>query len=81
MIGMGDSSGGLMWLRLIQMMVEEQQPVPLGLVLLSPWVDLRFMDIELDSDARENRVLLSLQLALNLREQILDIDKNFKGPT
>ncbi|CAF5135096.1 unnamed protein product, partial [Rotaria magnacalcarata] len=32
MIGMGDSSGGLMWLRLIQMMVEEQQPVPLGLV-------------------------------------------------
>ncbi|CAF2254524.1 unnamed protein product [Rotaria magnacalcarata] len=81
MIGMGDSSGGLMWLRLIQMMVEEQQPVPLGLVLLSPWVDLSFMDIELDSDARENRVLLSLQLALNLREQILDIDKNFKGPT
>ncbi|CAF4476382.1 unnamed protein product [Rotaria socialis] len=80
MVGMGDSSGGLMWLRLIQIMVEEQQPVPLGLVLLSPWVDLSFMDTERDSDTRENRVLFSLQLALNLRKQIFNIDENLKGP-
>lgn len=79
MIGMGDSSGGLMWLRLIQLMVEQKQPVPIGLVLLSPWVDLSFLNVESDDETEEKRVLYSLELALNLREQAFHFNESKKG--
>ncbi|CAF0982481.1 unnamed protein product [Rotaria sp. Silwood1] len=79
MIGMGDSSGGLLWLRLIQIMVEQKQSVPLALILLSPWIDISFMDIEHDDETEQNRVLFSLQLLFNLREQIFMIDQDLTG--
>ncbi|CAF4550357.1 unnamed protein product [Rotaria sp. Silwood2] len=79
MIGMGDSSGGLLWLRLIQIIVEQKQSVPLALVLLSPWVDISFLDIEHDTQTEQKRILFSLQLILNLREQIFNIDQNPAG--
>ncbi|CAF1255917.1 unnamed protein product [Rotaria sordida] len=75
-IGMSDSSGGLLWLRLIQIIVERKQSVPLALVLLSPWVDISFNNIEYDNVTDQKRTLFSLQLVTNLREQAFNIDRN-----
>ena len=73
MIGMGDSSGGLLWLRLIQRIVQEKQSVPLALILFSPWVDITFAHVESDSVTEMKRVLFSLRLVLNLRQQAFNV--------
>ena len=78
MIAMGDCSGGLLWLRLIQIIIEQKQPVPLALVLLSPWVDISFNKTKLDYNT-ETHVEWSLRLVLSLREQAFRISQDKWG--
>jgi monoterpene epsilon-lactone hydrolase len=45
LIGMGDSSGGILWIYLLQWLVSNNKNLPQGVVLHSPWFDLEFYDI------------------------------------
>ena len=71
LIGMGDSSGGLLWLRLIQILVGEGLPCPCALILHSPWVDLSFTEIALDHHSQQKRLLYTLELLIHLRQQAM----------
>ncbi|CAF0738935.1 unnamed protein product [Adineta ricciae] len=42
LIGMGDSSGGMLWIYLLQWMISNNISVPQGIVLHSPWPNLNF---------------------------------------
>ncbi|CAF4030876.1 unnamed protein product, partial [Rotaria sp. Silwood1] len=37
LIGMGDSSGGMLWIYLLQWIISNNKPVPQGVILHSPW--------------------------------------------
>jgi acetyl esterase/lipase len=62
MIGMGDSSGGSLWLRAIQKLIEKEQDVPLALILHSPWVDISLSYIEFDEYKSQKRVFFTHSL-------------------
>ncbi|CAF1188603.1 unnamed protein product [Adineta steineri] len=71
LIGMGDSSGGMLWIHLLQWIATNNKPVPKGVVLHSPWPSLSFDDIGFYIESNN---YLALDLAFNLRE--LAIGKN-----
>ena len=62
MIGMGDSSGGSLWLRAIQKLIEKEQDVPLALILHSPWVDISLTYIQFDVYTTQKRVFFTYSL-------------------
>ncbi|CAF3835634.1 unnamed protein product [Rotaria magnacalcarata] len=68
LIGMGDSSGGMLWIYLLQWIVSNNKPVSQGVVLHSPWSHLDFTEENL-YDYRDN--ILSVQLAFNSRQVAL----------
>jgi acetyl esterase/lipase len=73
LIGMGDSSGGMLWIYLLQWIVSNNKPVPQAVVLHSPWPSLDFLDINF---ALSTNGYLSVGLAFNLRQLAIgkDID-------
>jgi acetyl esterase/lipase len=50
MIGMGDSSGGMLWIYLLQWIVSNNRPLPQGVVLHSPWLSLDLHNININID-------------------------------
>jgi epsilon-lactone hydrolase len=71
LIGMSDSSGSLLWLRLIQILVADGLPCPRALILHSPWVDFSFADIVFDRHSQQKRLLYTLELLIHLRQQAM----------
>lgn len=69
LIGMGDSSGGMLWIYLLQWIVANNKPIPQGIVLHSPWPHLDFAE-----DTFRNYVdhILSVKLVFNLRQVLLE---------
>jgi acetyl esterase/lipase len=69
LIGMGDSSGGLLWIYLLQWIVMNNKPVPLAVVLHSLWPSLNFpaRNSHLSTDS-----YLSANLAYRLRRLLID---------
>jgi len=47
LIGMGDSSGGMLWIYLLQWIVANNKPIPQAVVLHSPWPSLDFLGLNL----------------------------------
>ena len=50
MIGMGDSSGGMLWIYLLQWIASNNKPLPQGVVLHSPWINLDVHNINAKID-------------------------------
>lgn len=48
LIGMGDSSGGMLWIHLLQWIVLNNKPLPRGVVLHSPWTGLDFLNLRVE---------------------------------
>ncbi|CAF4008145.1 unnamed protein product, partial [Rotaria sp. Silwood1] len=72
LIGMGDSSGGMLWIYLLQWIISNNKAVPQGVVLHSPWPNLDYLDdnIRFSIDS-----YLSFNLAYNLRKLAIGKDK------
>lgn len=74
LIGMGDSSGGMLWIYLLQWSISNNKPVPQGVVLHSPWPNLDFLNINFDTYTDN---YLSGRLALNLRQLVIGKDNDW----
>ncbi|CAF4447379.1 unnamed protein product, partial [Rotaria sp. Silwood2] len=74
LIGMGDSSGGMLWIYLLQWIISNNKPIPQGVVLHSPWPNLEYMD-RIVRYSTDN--YLSLKLAYNLRQLAIGKDTNW----
>ena len=74
LIGMGDSSGGMLWIYLLQWLVAHTQPVPRAVVLHSPWTSLDFTSIEVFIDTEE---YMSADMAFNIRQLIIGQKKGW----
>ncbi|CAF4478516.1 unnamed protein product, partial [Rotaria sp. Silwood2] len=74
LIGMGDSSGGMLWIYLLQWIISNNKPVPQGVVLHSPWPNLEYLD-RIFRYSTDN--YLSLKLAYNLRQLAIGKDTNW----
>ncbi|CAF2965944.1 unnamed protein product [Rotaria sp. Silwood2] len=74
LIGMGDSTGGMLWIYLLQWIISNNKPVPQGVVLHSPWPNLEYLDriARFHTDG-----YLSLKLAYNLRQLAIGKDTNW----
>ncbi|CAF3882216.1 unnamed protein product, partial [Rotaria sp. Silwood1] len=72
LIGMGDSSGGMLWIYLLQWIISNNKPVPQGVVLHSPWPNLDYLD---DNIRFSTDHYLSFRLAYNLRKLAIGKDK------
>lgn len=64
----GDSAGGNLALQLVATLEREQAPMPAGVVLLSPWVDLDFADMT-ERDRTRKDPFLAVGLAELCRSQ------------
>ncbi|CAF4938493.1 unnamed protein product [Rotaria sp. Silwood1] len=73
LIGMGDSSGGMLWIYLLQWIISNNKPVPQGVILHSPWPNLGFLEYVRYS--RDN--YFSFRLVCNLRQLIIGKDRNW----
>ncbi|CAF0898283.1 unnamed protein product [Rotaria sordida] len=71
LIGMGDSSGGMLWIYLLQWIISNNKPIPQGVILHSPWPNLEYFD-RIDRIPMDN--YLSLTLAYNLRKLAIGKD-------
>ncbi|CAF1078374.1 unnamed protein product [Rotaria sordida] len=71
LIGMGDSSGGMLWIYLLQWIISNNKPIPQGVILHSPWPNLECLD-RIDRVSMDN--ILSLKLAINLRQLVIGKD-------
>ncbi|CAF3476843.1 unnamed protein product [Rotaria sp. Silwood1] len=71
LIGMGDSSGGMLWIYLLQWIISNNKPLPQGVVLHSPWPNLENLNnnVKFSTDH-----FLSLRLAYNLRKLAIGKD-------
>ncbi|CAF4293807.1 unnamed protein product, partial [Rotaria sp. Silwood2] len=71
LIGMGDSSGGMLWIYLLQWIISNNKPVPQGVVLHSPWPNLEYLDriARFPTDG-----YLSIGLAYKLRKLVIGKD-------
>ncbi|CAF4184262.1 unnamed protein product, partial [Rotaria sp. Silwood2] len=71
LIGMGDSTGGMLWIYLLQWIISNNKSIPQGVVLHSPWPNLEYMDrfVKYSTDN-----LLSVKLAYNLRQLAIGKD-------
>jgi acetyl esterase/lipase len=74
LIGMGDSSGGMLWIYLLQWIVSNNKPVPRAVVLHSPWPSLDFLNV----NARYIRDgYLSSAFVFRLRQLAIGKDKEW----
>jgi epsilon-lactone hydrolase len=71
LIGMGDSSGGLLWIYVLQWLVENKQSVPRTVILHSPWTNLEFNEI---NTSMTNNFYMSFTMAFALREFIVGMN-------
>ncbi|CAF5141752.1 unnamed protein product [Rotaria sp. Silwood1] len=71
---MGDSSGGMLWIYLLQWIISNNKPVPQGVVLHSPWPNLEYLDNNVTFFTDH---YLSFRLAYNLRKLAIGKDKNW----
>jgi acetyl esterase/lipase len=73
LIGMGDSTGGMLWIYLLQWLIANQKSVPQAVVLHSPWPNLDFLNINFVFSTDS---YLPVDLAFRLRQLIIgkDID-------
>jgi acetyl esterase/lipase len=71
LIGMGDSSGGLLWIYLLQWIVTNNKTVPQAVVLHSPWPSWNFSDRNFDFSTDS---YLSANLAYHLRRLSIGTD-------
>ncbi|CAF5040961.1 unnamed protein product, partial [Rotaria sp. Silwood1] len=71
LIGMGDSSGGMLWIYLLQWIISNNKPLLQGIVLHSPWPNLEYLNniVKFSTDH-----FLSLRLAYNLRKLAIGKD-------
>ncbi|CAF4424259.1 unnamed protein product [Rotaria sp. Silwood2] len=71
LIGMGDSTGGMLWIYLLQWIISNNKPIPQGVVLHSPWPNLEYLDriARFHTDG-----YLSLKLAYSLRQLVIGKD-------
>ena len=74
LIGMGDSSGGMLWIYLLQWLVAHKQPVPRAVVLHSPWTSLDLTSIEVFIDTDE---YMSAEMVFNVRQLIIGTKKGW----
>jgi acetyl esterase/lipase len=74
LIGMGDSSGGMLWIYLLQWIVSNKKSVPLGVVLHSPWPDLYFTHITFFMDTN---IYLTIDLVFGLRQLAIGRDTDW----
>lgn len=72
LIGMGDSSGGMLWIYLLQWLVSNNITVPQGVVLHSPWPDLDFRYI---NHFLDSYVYLNFHLVLKFRQLAIGTEK------
>ena len=56
---MGDGSGGGLALRFVQSLVEEQQPVPSKLFLISPLLDATLSNKDITEELEDKDILVS----------------------
>ncbi|CAF4125606.1 unnamed protein product [Rotaria sordida] len=68
---MGDSSGGMLWIYLLQWIISNNKPIPQGVILHSPWPNLEYFD-GITTFSTDN--YFSLALAINLRQLIIGND-------
>ncbi|CAF4106281.1 unnamed protein product, partial [Rotaria sordida] len=67
LIGMGDSSGGMLWIYLLQWIISNNKPAPQGVILHSPWPNLEYFDnVRFSTDH-----YVSFKLVYNLRQLII----------
>ncbi|CAF1200660.1 unnamed protein product [Rotaria sordida] len=73
LIGMGDSSGGMLWIYLLQWIISNNKPIPQGVILHSPWPNLEYFDnVRFSTDN-----YLSFRLVYNLRQLIIGKDADW----
>ena len=72
LIGMGDSSGGMLWIYLLQWIVSNNKPVPRAVVLHSPWPSLDFLRCKYSCIYRDS--YLSTDLVFRLRQLVIGND-------
>lgn len=79
-IGMGDSSGGMLWLHLLQWLVLNKKPVPRAVVLHSPWPGLDFSNLnsEICTDRYINEGLIISLRHLAIGEDIEWFDLTYE---
>lgn len=68
LIAMGDSSGGMLWIHLLQWLIENKKALPRAVVLHSPWTNLDFTDVSLTIT---DSPFMSLEMAFTLRRLII----------
>jgi acetyl esterase/lipase len=68
LIGMGDSSGGMLWIYLLQWIVSNNKPIPRAVVLHSPWPSLDFMNANV---VYYRDSYLSTRLVFRLRQLVI----------
>ncbi len=74
LIGMGDSSGGLLWIYLLQWIITNNKPIPQAAVLHSPWPSLDLWDKNLGFSTD---IYLSVSLAYRLRQLLIGTDTDW----
>ncbi|CAF4922193.1 unnamed protein product [Rotaria sp. Silwood1] len=74
LIGMGDSSGGILWIYLLQWIISNNKPVPQGVILHSPWPNLEYFDNNVTFFTDH---YLSFRLAYNLRNLAIGKDRDW----
>jgi len=72
---MGDSTGGMLWIHLLQWIVSNNKPVPKAVVLHSPWPSLDFLDMNFEFSTDDS--YLSSKLAFRLRQLVIGKDNDW----
>ncbi|CAF1494748.1 unnamed protein product, partial [Rotaria sordida] len=68
-----DSSGGMLWIYLLQWIISNNKPIPQGVILHSPWPNLEYFDnVRFSTDN-----YLSFRLVYNLRQLIIGKDADW----
>ncbi|CAF4031000.1 unnamed protein product, partial [Rotaria sp. Silwood1] len=68
------SSGGMLWIYLLQWIISNNKPVPQGVILHSPWPNLEYFDNNITFSTDH---YLSFRLAYNLRKLATGKDRNW----
>ena len=76
LIGIGDSSGGLIWIHLLQQLIKENQKLPRAVVLNSPWTNFQLKKFDWSLNQND---LINIEMAFFLRSvTIFDSQGSFK---
>ncbi|CAF1203458.1 unnamed protein product [Adineta ricciae] len=72
LVGMGDSSGGMLWINLLQWMISNNISVPQGIVLHSPWPSLNFDHIDY---SKRSMIYLTIDMMFKFRQLAIGEEK------